>query len=906
MNHSVRAARFVRHAAAIPVLAALLQLLPLAGPAAADGPQSKLLISSMPKPAMVFVDGEPKGETVLSVDVPPGRHDVRAEKPGYQPAHLAVELQPGEVRSVTLALQRSAAGEYEITLFTPDSRPFSDQDLRLLAELEGRGFRIDRRNYPSNPDANIKVSKGERALAEQVLGVLARHYPTTFTIREIFPPGEKDVFINLGTGTALAQVGPAPTEGGPAFVVAQAQPPAAGLPAEAPPQFDAEHARHEITLFTPERRAFTATDERMLAAFERMGFRVDRENRRSNPEANIKIGKGKKQLAQKVLAVVARYYTGPFEIKEIFAEDSPDIFINLGPASEVPPQVSSNPADHNIVIFTPQDRAFNAADQQLIAELRRRGFNVQDNPGGGGSNPDSNVKVGRGNQAMGEQVQELMRRCYDQPFDVRDIFEPGDTDIYVNLGQGAVPRPSCGGPAASSAGGLDRSAFRVVVFTPRGRSFEAADRKLIADLRALNFQVQEEPGAGGSNPDSNIKVARGNAGMGSLVQSLVRQCYDQPLTILEAFEPDTPNIFVNLGDVATPRPECGSAAAPTARSSGPAGGPGLHRRDYYEVTLFTPNSRPYTATDRQMMEDLARRGYRVDLTPLGSNPTANIKVGRGERALAEEIQGILGTYYRQSFEILEIFDAGDADVFINLGLEDSSSPHAAGGASGEYGDYRLRFFTPRARKLTERETKLGNELRAMGFRVEDQPLRSAEAASIKFGLDRREVAIVVQRLLEEQLGHTFELRPVFDPGDTDVFIDLGPDDGSKAGEPAAARPAQEQPAPQVAGPGYFKVTIFTPDSRPLNGSDQRIIGILKEKGFQVVEDRPGGGGTNAQPNVKVGKGFGRFGMMVLEAVRSCYDQPFELLEVFEPGDSDIYINLGTEADSKARCGKTRL
>ncbi len=616
------------------------------------GKPGKLLVSSVPKGAKVFVDGVDSGKTLARIPLDPGKHVVRVEKEGYEPETRDVTIDSGKALSLSVTLTKrvevsgAQIAGHEITLFTAGQRPFTDKDRRLLGELERMGFRVDRSNYPSNPDPNIKVGRGKVALAKKVLAVVAKYYPDRhFTIKDIFKPGDTDVFINLGDegGAGRQPLGYSPGD-------------------------------FEITLFTPDKRPFTPQEGRLLDEFESMGFKVDRRNYPSNPTSNVKVARGRRDLAEKVLGVLGRYYRGDFEILEIFEPGDRNVFINVGPARPIGGQGATSLGAYKITIFTPGGRAFNRADRRLVRELESMGFRVTQRPGGGRSNPDSNVKVGKGNAALGRRVREVMRHCYDQPFTVKELFDEGDTDIYVNLGEDADSRNTCNGAGSEPGGEELASAFHVVIFTPRSRPFNQADRKLIEELESIGFDVKKEPGGGGSNRDSNVKVGKGKRYMGDKVRAIVRKCYDQPFTVITPFDADDHDIYVNLGEDAVPRPECmgGAQQGPTAV---PSGAELAEMASRHTITIFTPGGRPFTAADRTVIMGLKALGFRVDDSGSGAggtNPSSNVKVGKGNRGLGEVVRKVLKRCYDQPFPVLEIFDEGDTDIYVNLG-EDADS-----------------------------------------------------------------------------------------------------------------------------------------------------------------------------------------------------------------------------------------
>jgi TonB family protein len=70
---------------------------------------AKLRVHSDPAEAVVRVDGQPVGRTPLdSVDLPPGRHDIRLERHGYVTGARTVEARAGQTVEVSQRLARAA------------------------------------------------------------------------------------------------------------------------------------------------------------------------------------------------------------------------------------------------------------------------------------------------------------------------------------------------------------------------------------------------------------------------------------------------------------------------------------------------------------------------------------------------------------------------------------------------------------------------------------------------------------------------------------------------------------------------------------------------------------------------------------------------------------------------------
>jgi hypothetical protein len=68
-----------------------------------------LTITSQPEGVEVFVNGRPAGQTPAVLELLPGRHYVRATKPGYTPSGAVAEVKSGESAVVSLRLKAQSA-----------------------------------------------------------------------------------------------------------------------------------------------------------------------------------------------------------------------------------------------------------------------------------------------------------------------------------------------------------------------------------------------------------------------------------------------------------------------------------------------------------------------------------------------------------------------------------------------------------------------------------------------------------------------------------------------------------------------------------------------------------------------------------------------------------------------------
>lgn len=109
-----------------------------------------------------------------------------------------------------------------------------------------------------------------------------------------------------------------------------------------------------------------------------------------------------------------------------------------GGATDDGPKANPEYAKYRVVVFTKAGKKdLGAEENALLDDLAKLGFNVQRTPGGGGSNPEANIKVGEGEDALAAVVAEVVAKHYPIPFEKKPIFDKGDTDIFVNLGPAA-------------------------------------------------------------------------------------------------------------------------------------------------------------------------------------------------------------------------------------------------------------------------------------------------------------------------------------------------------------------------------------------------------------------------------------------------------------------------------------
>ncbi len=94
-----------------------------------------------------------------------------------------------------------------------------------------------------------------------------------------------------------------------------------------------------------------------------------------------------------------------------------------------------------------------------------------------------------------------------------------------------------------------------------------------------------------------------------------------------------------------------------------------------------------------------------------------------------------------------------------------------------YAKHRVVLFTKAGKKdFGPKENALLDEFAKMGFNVQRTPGGggSNEDANVKVGEGEDALATVVAEVVAKHYPIPFAKKPVFDKGDTDIFINLGP------------------------------------------------------------------------------------------------------------------------------------
>jgi TonB family protein len=112
---------------------------------------AKLRVLSEPANAVVRVDGKPVGTTPLdSLEVAPGRHEVRLERQGYSAASQTVNGRAGEAVEVSLRLNPQPQDPRSTPIPQWPAR-LAEGDLVPLSGTDDRPRKISKNDSPSYP-----------------------------------------------------------------------------------------------------------------------------------------------------------------------------------------------------------------------------------------------------------------------------------------------------------------------------------------------------------------------------------------------------------------------------------------------------------------------------------------------------------------------------------------------------------------------------------------------------------------------------------------------------------------------------------------------------------------------------------------------------------------------------------
>ena len=129
------------------------------------------------------------------------------------------------------------------------------------------------------------------------------------------------------------------------------------------------------------------------------------------------------------------------EAAEEAAKEALEESVEEGAAKEAaaPDRQAKEYSEYKVVLFIQKDRtSFNARESRLLDEIEKLGFEVKRRPGGGGTNEDASIKVGKRDKSIAEVVSAVIQKHYQEAFPIREIFDKGDRDIFINLGPHAM------------------------------------------------------------------------------------------------------------------------------------------------------------------------------------------------------------------------------------------------------------------------------------------------------------------------------------------------------------------------------------------------------------------------------------------------------------------------------------
>lgn len=101
------------------------------------GLPGKVVVSSTPRGATVYVDGKDRGKTLLTLnDLEPGRHTVKVVMPGYETQEQTLTLDPAGEEALTLTLKETEKAQIEVNTDQTKTNPTDGAEMVYIPEGE--------------------------------------------------------------------------------------------------------------------------------------------------------------------------------------------------------------------------------------------------------------------------------------------------------------------------------------------------------------------------------------------------------------------------------------------------------------------------------------------------------------------------------------------------------------------------------------------------------------------------------------------------------------------------------------------------------------------------------------------------------------------------------------------------
>ncbi|MCB9786905.1 MAG: hypothetical protein H6744_09450 [Deltaproteobacteria bacterium] len=195
-------------------------------------------------------------------------------------------------------------------------------------------------------------------------------------------------------------------------------------------------------------------------------------------------------------------------------------------------------------------------------------------------------------------------------------------------------------------------------------------------------------------------------------------------------------------------------------------------RALYPVTVFTNDQ----AVGEKLLAAIRERGYTHTEGEVMGNPNEefNIKWGGAPISMVHELAAMVKERYGHELRLLQIFEPGDNDIFINLPLGSTNADSGAPGPAlpDEITRSHVHIVVFSEDEVVAQRTL--DDLKAMGY---DNPENSFQDMpndnfNVKWGATPEEFVEEIATMLEKKFGAEFRRSHEFAPADLDLFINL--------------------------------------------------------------------------------------------------------------------------------------
>ena len=263
---------------------------------------------------------------------------------------------------------------------------------------------------------------------------------------------------------------------------------------------------------------------------------------------------------------------------------------------------------------------------QLVSRLEDRGFTNDENDVVTRTDDDAVIRWGAAPRVYVEEIAHLIETKLDVSLGRDNSLGPDDYDVIISLPFDDYELP-------------DRSEFEVTIFTDE----EERGEELLAALLALGYTNEENYVTDGANEEFNIKWGSAPEDYIEEIAAIAEGMEDDiELDRQHAWDYTDNDIFINMPFWLLAPPE----------------------RQHFEVTVFCDDE----DLGEDVLEELEELGYTNEDNEVleGPNDEYNIKYGALTEEFVEEIAGLLEERFGEEFELMDIWEDTDRDVFINI------------------------------------------------------------------------------------------------------------------------------------------------------------------------------------------------------------------------------------------------